>query len=32
MTDEDGSELANRREQWERAKAGQPFEHVQPIK
>jgi hypothetical protein len=32
MTDEDWAELAHRREQWRRAKAGQPFERVQPIK
>ncbi len=32
MTDEDRAELAHRREQWQRAKAGLPFERVEPIK
>jgi hypothetical protein len=27
-----GAELAWRREQWRKAKAGQPFERAQPIK
>jgi hypothetical protein len=31
MTDADRAELAWRREQWARAKAGEPFERVQPI-
>jgi hypothetical protein len=31
MTDVDRAELAHRREQWRRAKAGQPYEKVQPI-
>jgi hypothetical protein len=33
MTDDDRAELlAHRREQWARAKRGEPFERVQPIK
>jgi hypothetical protein len=32
MTDDDGAELAHRREQWQRAKRGEPFEQVEPIK
>ena len=32
MTDDDRAELAQRREQWARAKAGQSFERVQPLR
>jgi hypothetical protein len=32
MTDADRAELAHRREQWARAKRGEPFERVAPIK
>jgi hypothetical protein len=32
MTDDDRAELADRREQWARAKRGLPFERVQPIR
>jgi hypothetical protein len=32
MTDDDRAELAWRREQWARAKRGEPFARVQPIK
>jgi hypothetical protein len=31
MSDDDRAELAHRREQWAKAKAGQQFERVQPI-
>ena len=31
MTDDDRAQLAHRREQWQRAKRGLPFERVQPI-
>jgi hypothetical protein len=31
MTDDDRAEFAQRREQWAKAKARQPFERVQPI-
>ena len=32
MSDDDRAELAHRREQWAKAKAGQQFERVQPIR
>jgi hypothetical protein len=32
MTDDDRAELEHRREQWARAKRGEPFERVQPIR